>query len=83
MSEPGTEALEQMSFKEASEELEGIVRILESNQTELEESLGHYERGVLLLRTLQERLQDAQQRVTVLLGEIEPEADDSIDTTLS
>jgi exodeoxyribonuclease VII small subunit len=72
-----------LSFKEASEELEGIVRILEGDQLELEESLKQYERGVVLLRMLQGRLNEAQQKVTVLLGEIELEGDDSIDTTLS
>jgi exodeoxyribonuclease VII small subunit len=79
----GTGALAQLSFREASEELEGIVRLLEGNQLELEESLERYERGVALLRTLQTRLAEAQQKVTVLLGEVEPESDDSIDTTLS
>ncbi|MDR1185760.1 MAG: exodeoxyribonuclease VII small subunit [Coriobacteriales bacterium] len=72
-----------LSFREASEELEGIVRLLEGDQLELEESLERYERGVVLLRVLQSRLSEAQQKVTVLLGEIEPESDDGIDTTLS
>jgi len=75
----------ELSFKEASEELEGIVRLLEGNQLELEESLKSYERGVGLLRILQERLNEAQQKVTVLLGEVElePESDNNTDTTLS
>jgi exodeoxyribonuclease VII small subunit len=72
-----------LSFRQASEELETIVRALESNQLELEDSLERYERGVVLLRTLQDRLGEAQQKITVLLGEIEPESDDSIDTSLS
>ncbi|MDR3053190.1 MAG: exodeoxyribonuclease VII small subunit [Coriobacteriales bacterium] len=76
-------SLESLTFKQASEELEAIVRSLESNQLELEDSLTSYERGVALLRTLQARLQDAQQKVTVLLGELEPESDDSVDSTLS
>ncbi len=75
--------LDKMTFKQASEELEAIVRELEGNQLELEESLIRYERGVALLRMLQSRLQDAQQKVSVLLGQIEPESDDSIDTSLS
>ena len=72
-----------LTFKEATEELEGIVRLLEGNQLELEESLEKYERGVGLLRTLQTRLNEAQQKVSVLLGEIEPESDNNTDTTLS
>ena len=74
---------EGLSFRQASEELEVIVRLLEGNQLELEESLEKYERGVFLLRTLQSRLNEAQQKISVLLGEIEPESDDSTDTTLS
>jgi exodeoxyribonuclease VII small subunit len=75
--------LADLSFREASEELESIVRVLESNQLELEESLERYERGVALLRMLQTRLAEAQQKVTTLLGEDVFESDDSIDTTLS
>lgn len=72
-----------LSFKEGLEELAAIVRSLESNQIELEQSIESYERGVALLASLQKRLNEAQQRVTVLMGELEPENDDSIDTTLS
>jgi exodeoxyribonuclease VII small subunit len=79
----GAADIAKLSFREASEELEGIVRGLESNQLELEESLERYERGVALLRALQGRLAEAQQKVTVLLGEVELESDDSIDTILS
>jgi len=71
---------EELTFKQASEELEIILRQLESNQLELEESLEKYERGVALLRVLQVRLNDAQQRVSVLLGELEIRNDDQMDT---
>ena len=73
----------EMSFKEGLVELDQIVRALEGNQLELEQSIASYERGVELLGALQKRLDDAQQKVTVLMGELEPENDDSIDTTLS
>ncbi len=53
---------------------------LESGELDLEESLTRYERGVALLKQLQGRLTDAQQRVTVLLGELESEAADTDDT---
>lgn len=79
----GQVAVEDMSFKEGLIELDQIVRALEGNQLELEQSIASYERGVALLGALQKRLNDAQQKVTVLMGELEPESDDSIDTTLS
>lgn len=65
---------EEVSFGDGLAELEGIVASLESGELDLEESLTRYERGVALLRQLQARLTDAQQRVTVLLGELENEA---------
>jgi len=73
----------ELSFKQASEELEAILRQLEGSQLELEQSLQQYERGVALLKLLQGRLDEAQQKVSVLLGEVEPESDDSVDTALS
>lgn len=77
------QAGEDITFKEGIAELETIIQALESGQLELEESLAKYERGVTLLRTLQAKITDAEQKVTVLLGEIEPESSDSVDETLS
>ena len=75
--------IEEMSFREAMAELEEIVRTLESNTLELEESLARYERGVALLAALRGRLADAQQKVDVLMGELEAPADDAtVDSTL-
>lgn len=62
-------SIEDMTFKEASIELEQIVRSLEAGDLELEESLEHYGRGVELLRSLRERLSNAEQKVRVLLDE--------------
>ena len=68
---------DEMAFGAALAELETIVAALEGGQLELEESLARYERGVALLRSLQAKLTDAQQRVTMLVGEIEAEDDAS------
>ncbi|MEG1560897.1 MAG: exodeoxyribonuclease VII small subunit [Raoultibacter sp.] len=75
--------LEELSFREAMTELDGIVGLLESNTLELEESLQRYERGVALLAALRTRLVDAQQKVEVLMGELDTSVDDNtIDSTL-
>ncbi len=74
--------IEGMTYHEASSELEGIIKALESNQLELEESLSLYRRGVELLSELRRRLSDAEQQVSALMGEIEIEGDER-DTTLS
>ena len=62
-------SIEDMTFKEASIELEQIVRSLEAGDLELEESLERYGRGVELLHSLRERLSNAEQKVRVLLDE--------------
>lgn len=59
--------IKDMTFKEASVELEQIVRSLEAGDLELEESLERYTRGVELLKSLRERLTGAEQKVRVLL----------------
>ena len=62
---------DELRFGEALAELESIVAALESGQLDLEESLARYERGVALLRACRTKLADAQQRVTMLMGELE------------
>lgn len=72
-----------LTFREAMAELDAIVGDLESNTLELEDSLDCYERGVALLKELRSRLDSAQQKVDVLMGQLEQEAtDDQIDTEL-
>ena len=67
MSEQSYRPIEEMTFKEASVELEQIVRSLESGDLELEESLKRYGRGVELLTSLRARLSEAEQKVRVLV----------------
>ena len=84
MEEQVTGKFEDMTFREGMDELGRIVTALESNTLELEESLKQYERGVSLLRILRTRLDTAQQRVDVLMGELEATASDQeIDTNLN
>ena len=64
--------IEELTFREAMAELDGIVGVLESNSLELEDSLRSYE------------LAEAQQKVDVLMGELVADADDGArDTSLS
>jgi len=60
------------TFAEGISELEKIVRDLESGTLELEDSISAYERGVALIKDLQDKLASAQQKVTTLLGEVDP-----------
>ncbi len=52
--------VEQLTYKQASQELELIIRSLESGDMELEESLESYT-----------RLSDAEQKVSVLLKDVD------------
>ncbi len=74
---------ENVTFREGMAELERIVQVLESGALELEESLEKYATGVALLSELQKRLNAAEQKVEVLMGELEEAPDDTVqDTTL-
>ncbi|HXG66273.1 MAG TPA: exodeoxyribonuclease VII small subunit [Blastocatellia bacterium] len=55
------------SFEESLKELERIVERLEEGDLPLEESLALFEQGVRLSRLCQKRLDDAEQRVELLL----------------
>ena len=65
--------VEELSYKEASQELELIIRALESGDLELEESLEKYTRGVELLKSLRSRLAAAEQKVSVLMTGLDGE----------
>ena len=58
-----------LSFEDALEELEDIVRDLEAGSGALDESIKAYERGAHLKRHCESKLKEAQQRVDkVVLG---------------
>lgn len=54
-------------FEEAMAELEQLVEQMEKGDISLEESLQAFERGIKLTRTCQKALQDAEQKVQILL----------------
>ncbi len=60
---------EDISVEDALERLEGLVEQLEDGELPLEEALGAFEKGVALSRKCGERIQQAEQRVEVLLQE--------------
>jgi len=58
------------TFESALAELEKIVASMEDGQMPLEKSLAAYKRGAELLKYCQGTLQDAQQQVKILEGNI-------------
>ncbi len=61
--EPIPADIRQMSFEQALEELEQIVRRLEAGQGSLDDAIGAYERGAQLKRHCETKLQEARARV--------------------
>ena len=58
-----------MSFEDALSELETIVRRLEEGSAKLDEAITAYERGALLKRHCENKLNEAQGRIeTIVLG---------------
>lgn len=56
-------AVETLNFETALEELETIVRDLETGKTSLEESISAYERGVALRTHCEKKLAEAQAKI--------------------
>jgi exodeoxyribonuclease VII small subunit len=62
-----TKKPENMSFESAMAELQTIVQHMEHEQLSLEDSLKHFERGVQLVGSTQSKLQQAEQKVQILM----------------
>ena len=56
-----------MKFAEALNELETIVKSLESGEKTLDESIALFEKGITLSKTLNKMIDDAEQRVKMLI----------------
>jgi len=63
------ETPEKLSFEESINTLDGLVNKLESGDLSLEESLEAFEKGIHLTKQCQQHLSNAQQKVSMLVGE--------------
>ena len=61
----------QQNFEEAMKRLEDIVQNLESGELSLEESLGTFEEGMKLVNFCSKKLEEAEQKVTMLVKDSE------------
>ena len=59
--------LENLSFEESLKELEQIVQRLEGGELNLEDAMSLFERGLNLSQLSQEKLQDAEQKIQLLV----------------
>lgn len=56
-----------INFEKTLTELEQLVETMEEGDLSLEESLKHFERGIVLTKACQQALNDAEQKVRILL----------------
>ena len=59
----------QMKFEEAMKRLEDIVKKLEGGDLPLEDSIGSFEEGMKLVNLCSKRLEEAEQKVNLLIKE--------------
>jgi len=64
---------ENLSFEQSLTELETIVAHLEQGEVSLDDALKQFERGIKLVRQSQAKLEQAQQKVSILLNEDDAE----------
>ncbi len=62
--------LESITFEQALDELDALVRRMESGQLSLDESIAAYRRGAELARFCQNRLANAEQEIKRLEGDL-------------
>jgi len=62
--------MESISFEQALDELDGLVRRMESGQLSLDDSIAAYRRGAELARFCQTKLANAEQEIKRLEGDL-------------
>ena len=72
-----TTAIEDLTFEQAVEKLEGLVEALESGDCPLDALVRDYERGARLVRHCQQRLKAAEMAVEKIRLEAEPAGADA------
>ncbi|RCV54389.1 exodeoxyribonuclease VII small subunit [Marinitenerispora sediminis] len=75
-----TPAEPELGYEEAREQLNAVVRQLESGGLTLKDSLALWERGERLARVCEEWLEGARAKLAVALAEKEPEGSGTADT---
>jgi exodeoxyribonuclease VII small subunit len=75
MSNAATQTPDQIvDFEKSLDELEQLVARMEHGDLSLDDSLASFERGVSLYRNCQSALEQAEQRVRLLLDPADPDA---------
>ena len=57
---------DEITFEEASVRLDQIIKLLENPQTSLDDMLSYYSEGIGLIKFCNKKLDEAEQKITVL-----------------
>jgi len=63
------ETAKPINFEQSMSELDELVEALENGELSLEDSLTAFEKGIKLTKTCQQQLDQAQQKVSLLVGD--------------
>ncbi len=64
-----TKKQKKLNFEQLIGELEGLVEALETGDLALEDALSTFEKGIKLTKECQQQLAEAQQKVSLLVGD--------------
>lgn len=64
-----------LDFEHSLAELEALVEALEAGNLPLEDSLKAFETGIRITRTCQQAIREAEQKVNLLCGDLQGEAE--------
>lgn len=59
--------MKELTYEESMNELENVVKELESNELTLDESISKFEKGMELSKHCSKLLEDAEKKITILL----------------
>ena len=60
------ENIENLSFEEALKELEGIIKLLEKGDCEIEKAVEYYEKGSLLREHFDKKLKSEKEKIEII-----------------
>ncbi|MDC7245325.1 MAG: exodeoxyribonuclease VII small subunit [Sphaerochaetaceae bacterium] len=68
-----------MNWEKQLEELREITEELKDEQTSLEDSIALFEKGVKITKEIEKRLQQAEQKISVILNSVDDEGELSVE----
>lgn len=65
--------MEKINFEQSLKELEDIVKALESGTISLDDSLAYFEKGINLVKVLEEKLKNVEEKAVKIIEDVNQE----------